>query len=676
MPKFSHAFNHFFTHHRWPWLVTTIILTSLLFVFSSASWFWYEEQRSTSQRQLSLDLFWLENNISGTLDNHTKILNNWSGDLIPAAPATVPNNLVVNDFLNRITQFGKNNPAALSIDYLNKDRQRISGYPVYEDRPPHLPPISDPYINEALDRSLKQAKSTYSRVIEQFAPLLVLVVPISSEGENYGFVLVTYDLDQILLLNIPWWLIKRYDVSLVDREQKQLFPRETNENSNRESNEDIFNFPFGSEETGLHLRAQRPHSNQPKFLLFGLAIAILLLGAFIVFLLRVLQRWLGERRAVQVALAKELRFREAMERSLITGLLAFDQDARIIYVNPALCELLGRTEQELIGSSAPFSFWPDGQRDHCQNMHQAMLRGELPSSGCNLEFMHSNGKLLSIRMFASALVDEHGKTNGWMVSLYDTTSERLSANMVRERDELLQYTSRLSSLAEFASGIAHELNQPLAAIANYSAAAESFLANKDAPKNRLLEAIQRMGAESRRAGEIVHSMRSFIQRREIKHEAWDLCALILEPLLLLEPLLQRSQIKVALEIAETSIWIDADKVMLEQVVFNLLRNAIEALENAPGIRSEKPITLLVCQEDNHALLKVSDRGTGIADADKLFQAFYTTKAEGMGLGLAICRTVIESHGGRLWAENNTGGGASFIFRLPLHQSTTNLASTQ
>jgi C4-dicarboxylate-specific signal transduction histidine kinase len=243
----------------------------------------------------------------------------------------------------------------------------------------------------------------------------------------------------------------------------------------------------------------------------------------------------------------------------------------------------------------------------------------------------------------------------------DITAERASANNARERDELLQHTARLASLAEFASGIAHELNQPLAAIANYSAAADVFLDNNNPLKAQ--DAVRRMGEESRRAGNIIHSLRSFIQKRAIRHDTHKLADLFAEPLSLLAPLARRNQVQIAFDLPEDGIYVECDAVMIEQVLFNLLRNALESVAVQAKPASDA-VSIEVEREESGVTVSVCDRGAGIRDPEKLFQPFYTTKSEGMGLGLAICRTVIESHGGRLWAEAREGGGACFHFRLP------------
>jgi C4-dicarboxylate-specific signal transduction histidine kinase len=223
----------------------------------------------------------------------------------------------------------------------------------------------------------------------------------------------------------------------------------------------------------------------------------------------------------------------------------------------------------------------------------------------------------------------------------------------------------LASLAEFASGIAHELNQPLSAIANYSAVAENFLQSTPPRFDKVHEAVMRSGEEARRAGQIIHSLRGFIQKRSEQHKAHDLHLLLKEPLALLEPMLQRLNVKLVIQRSQNvSALVECDAVMIEQVLLNLIRNALDSVAHA-GRRPPRDAVIVRIESDmQNVTVCVSDRGSGLADKDRLFQAFYTTKAGGMGLGLAICRTVIESHGGRLWAEANPDGGARFYFRLP------------
>ncbi len=745
---------------RWPWLALSLILTISLFVSTTVGWLWYVDQRDSAARELSLDLLWLEQNITQSLDINQHMLDNWAHDLQrPTEHATA-------EFLSLADGLMKENPALISIDYLDRSGHRLAGLPNYSERPQKLPPISDPLVNEAIQRSYTLKKAAYSRVIEQYAPLWVIAIPIFDDETSTGVVLATYDLDQLMAEQVPWWFVQRYDLSLVDRDNKQLSPHDS---VVVDPGKDIHKLNFGPDNSGLSLRASSHSTGHSEKPVIWLSAAVIAFGVLVIWLLRLLQRWLKERQAAQQALSDELQFRAAMEHSLITGLLAFDAQGRIIYVNPALCQMLGFSSDALIGSTAPFKFWAADNVDECNQAHEAMLRGDNPENGRRLNLVDANGNRLSVRLFASPLITGNSTPKGWMVSLYDTTelqkerealassreqlyavlsgldaavsvsnicdgrllfknrhhadlfrfdaqgdcclacwpgmthdttqtatdffdrqssqwyhlerrtivwvdsstvfldittnitAQREAANTARERDELLQHTARLANLAEFASGIAHELNQPLAAITNYSAVADTYLESNPLQIDKIHEAVRHMGDESRRAGKIIRSMRSFIQKRTIHHELQSLSDLLSEPLVLLAPLSQRCQVDIIVDPVDQNLRIECDAVMIEQVIFNLIRNGIEAVAGLPG--PHPAVLVRVTREQDNVIVSVIDRGAGIQDPDKLFQPFYTTKSEGMGLGLAICRTVIESHGGRLWAEAHPAGGAQFNFKI-------------
>jgi two-component system sensor histidine kinase DctS len=658
-----------FVHRRWPWWAASLMLVLGLFVSSTLGWQWLRDQREQQEHRSVLDGLWLEQTIRATLDQHQRILVNWAHDVAP------PSSAALADFTSRIDGLMKEYPALLAIDCVDRHGKRLAGLPAYELRPSHLPPLSDPLIASAIERAHTLQQPAYSKVIEQGAPLWVLAVPTGDDSTSPGTLLATYDLDRLLEQEVPWWFVQRYDLALVDRQNKRLSPRVGALPADLSANgAERQQLGFGPADSGLALWTRPRPSGHPSALLAGLAAAVVAFGLLIVGLLRLLQRWLRERLAAQQALADALRFRQAMENSLLTALVAFGRDGRLIYANPALGRMLGLDSATLVGSAAPFPFWPAEQhavqRAECVAAHDAMMRGDSPPIGQALTLQRADGSLLPVRLFASPLVGGERQPQGWMASLHDTSAEHEAARVARERDELLQRTARLASLAEFASGIAHELNQPLAAIANYAAVADSVLALSPPPAGKAEDAVARIGEEARRAGRIVQSLRGFIQKRRVEHRRHALRTLLAEPLLLLEPLAQRLGVRIGVQI-DGEPEIDADGVMIEQVLVNLLRNALEALPAADGDAPAPPIdavTVQVHEDDGHVVVSVADRGRGLADPAQLFQPFYTTKSDGMGLGLAICRTVIESHGGRLWAEARMagdGGGTCFHFRLPL-----------
>jgi C4-dicarboxylate-specific signal transduction histidine kinase len=217
-----------------------------------------------------------------------------------------------------------------------------------------------------------------------------------------------------------------------------------------------------------------------------------------------------------------------------------------------------------------------------------------------------------------------------------------------------------------AAGLAHELNQPLAAISSYVDGAMQLLRSRGDPGTEVLEAMEAAAAEAERAGKIIHRMTNFLRRTETRPSPVDLNGLAREAMSLAHPVFQTSSVRVLLELADDLPAVLADPIQIEQVVVNLVRNALEAMQQTPN--AERVLTVRTARADaGFVQMAVQDTGCGLpADADaKLFQKFYTTKPHGMGMGLAISRTIITAHGGRLEAAASPRGGAVFTFTLPV-----------
>jgi signal transduction histidine kinase len=249
----------------------------------------------------------------------------------------------------------------------------------------------------------------------------------------------------------------------------------------------------------------------------------------------------------------------------------------------------------------------------------------------------------------------------WLEIAADITARRQTAEEERSREEKLQHTARLVSMGELASSLAHELNQPLAAIAGYAAAGEEILSRNEAHSVRHI--LAKMGEQARRAGQIISGIRNFSSRRASRSEACDFAELLAVPLQLLEPMARKYHSRILLDLAQPLPKIMGDGVMLEQVLFNLLKNGMEAMLDTPVEQREIKVTARAGKDWLEVC--VADRGSGIKDPSLLFQSFYTSKPEGMGIGLNICRSVIEQHQGHLTIQANPGGGSCFIFRLPI-----------
>lgn len=244
--------------------------------------------------------------------------------------------------------------------------------------------------------------------------------------------------------------------------------------------------------------------------------------------------------------------------------------------------------------------------------------------------------------------------------IHDITDQRTAARRLSELQAELLQVSRLSGMGQMASALAHEINQPLTAIATYMKAIRRMLDAGDPDAlDRARAALTSANEQALRAGEIIRRLREFVARGDTEKDLVDTTTLITESLALakMSNKLERTRIKLELESPSQSVI--ADKVQIQQVLLNLVRNALEAMSGAGG--------LTVCARTVGDLIEfsVADEGPGLSEEVKsrLFEPFVTTKKDGMGVGLSICRTIIEAHGGRLWAESNSGGGTVFRFTL-------------
>lgn len=476
-----------------------------------------------------------------------------------------------------------------------------------------------------------------------------------------GALIVRYSPGVMLRQNVPWWIAHKYDVRLVDASGAVIAstfdgPVRTRRESYRLSLDAL-----GDANLELIARdAVKPwYRSLPVALIAGFVVLILLSTVM-------LRRQMREVLRAEEAWRGEAAWRKAMEDSLNVGLRARDLDGRLVYVNRTLAQMVGYAPEELAGLAPPMPYWPRDTLEATMQRHRRNLAGEAPPEGYEAVWCRRDGTRFPVMIFEAPLVDARGKHIGWMGSIIDLTERRRMEERERRQTELMAHHSRLTMLGEVASTLAHELNQPLTAIAGYSAGVLNSLERNPQADAAVLRALQRLGEQATHAGAIVQRIRDFLTRREPEREPCDIDAVVRGAVALLQRDLDRAHVAVTSRLELPDRRIVADSVLIEQVVVNLVRNAADALTERAGERRIQVATSLSA-DGRFARIDVTDNGPGLngRTIEQLCAPFYSTKPEGMGMGLAICRSIIEAHHGVFDAGEAFGGGARFSLTLPV-----------
>ncbi|HEY2179412.1 MAG TPA: ATP-binding protein [Caulobacteraceae bacterium] len=367
-------------------------------------------------------------------------------------------------------------------------------------------------------------------------------------------------------------------------------------------------------------------------------------------------------------LARHVIERQAQLQSILdtvpNPMVVIDEDGLIESFSPAAERLFNWSKDEVIGENVSILMPSPEHEGHDSFLQRYAATGERRVIGVPRVVVgrRKNGTHFSAEL--SIGETRLGSRRFFTGFFQDLTEREAAAERVQTLQTELLQISRLSAMGEMASALAHELNQPLSAISNYLRGGERLLRN-DNPHSPALAAMDKAAAQALRAGEIIRRLRDFVVRGESDRNMESLRQLTEEASAL--GLIGAKELGVTTRFkADTGVdEVFVDKVQIQQVVINLMRNAIDAMRESE--RRELRVTLSVGPE-NMAMLSVADSGPGISPriADQLFQPFVTTKgAQGMGVGLSISRTIIETHGGRIWAEPNPEGGAIFRFTVPM-----------
>jgi len=545
-----------------------------------------------------------------------------------------------------------------------------------------------PEIRQACDVAQRTSGPAYSA--SYFWPMaqgmgqeiFELCLPLRREGASDGFMVATYAMPGLLTELIDPDLRRGDIVSVTEADGTRLTTLSTGSvaSSAMLRATQVLDVPGAA----YVLRVERPRSAigwLPHILTVGVGLLALSLLA----VLGLLARDMGRRLRAERGLAEALAFRKAMEDSLVTGLRARDMEGRTTYVNPAFCQMVGLSTEQLVGTGVPAPYWPPEQSEEYRERLAVRLAGRtLPREGFESEFVRSDGTRFPVLIIEAPLIDARGVQTGWMSAILDLSEQRRVEELSRASQERLQATARLAMAGEMASMISHELNQPLAAIASYASGTLNLLQEEspapltlDAEQRGLVEqAIRRMAEQAERAGKVIKSVGDLVRRREHDREPVPVVSLFEAILPLLQLQARKMSIELRLDVAPNCPPVVCDRTMIEQVLLNLARNGMQAMPvgTPPAASGLRRLTLraalvgLTAERSQRAWVEfvVTDHGTGLPEevAERMFTPFFTTKAEGMGLGLNLCRTVVEQHGGALRFEPAQPCGTTFRFTLP------------
>jgi PAS domain S-box-containing protein len=309
-----------------------------------------------------------------------------------------------------------------------------------------------------------------------------------------------------------------------------------------------------------------------------------------------------------------------------------------------------------------FAVHPEDQKRVLRTIRGALKGGE---SEIEYRIVRPDGEIrwLYVRCVGDGV--SSGETPQVRGLSIDITSKKLADAEAQRRQSEIAHLSRVTTLGELSGSLAHELNQPLTAILSNAQAGGRFLDRADNDPSEIREILEDIAKESKRAGEVIRRLRLLLKKGEVKPEPIDLAEIAGSVLGLMHSEFISRGVSTSSEIDDALPPVLADRVQIEQVLFNLVTNACDAMSETPP--AERRLLLRAHSRNGNGVeVSLTDCGLGIgaADLERVFEPFVTTKVQGMGLGLAVCRSIITAHGGRLWATNNAGGGSTFHFTLP------------
>jgi len=348
----------------------------------------------------------------------------------------------------------------------------------------------------------------------------------------------------------------------------------------------------------------------------------------------------------------------------VDGIIVIDGRGTIQIYSAACERLFGYTAAEVIGSNVKMLMPSPYREGHDDYIHNYQGTGVKRIIGIGREVVGQRKDGSTFPMYLSVGEGLQESEVMYVGIIHDLTSRNLTTRRMQEIQNELLHVSRLSAMGQMTAALAHELNQPLTAVLNYINAARRTAANVDEPQTqRMLELLDKAATQTSRAGQIIRQLRAFVEKRESARNLLNMNTVVEEAIALAAIGSADADVRTIVELAPDLPPVMIDKVQMQQVIINLVRNGVEAMQQVA--RRELAVRTLLDGEGG-VEVRISDTGQGLPPevASRLFHPFVTTKEKGMGIGLSICATIIEAHGGHIWSTPGEERGTNFHFSLP------------
>jgi PAS domain S-box-containing protein len=376
-----------------------------------------------------------------------------------------------------------------------------------------------------------------------------------------------------------------------------------------------------------------------------------------------LQEEIQHRTQAENQTEREKDFAERLVETAPAIVLLLDTDGRVVRFNPYMNRISGYTLSEVLGKSWVETFLPARHRHAFRALFVRAI-ADTPVRGHINPIVTKDGQEREIEWYDTTLKDPEGSIIGLLCVGQDITERKLAENDARRLRAELAHVNRVVTMGELATGLAHEINQPLCAILTNAEAARILMTAESPQLERLRETLDDISAQGQRSVDIINRLRAFIKRQEPKSDELDLNQIIGDSVKFLR-IDQQLDLRVRLDLDENLSRVTGDRIQIQQVLLNLMRNGLDAMSH---LEAQSKILILSTSEDEDGTVRVSvsDRGVGVPAEllERIFEPFFTTKDNGIGMGLSICRSIVESHGGKLWATRNSEEGTTLHFSLP------------